>query len=75
MSISQDVSNAIRTGVLVIAGSVLASVVMVAIWIQALPEITPIDVLIMAAIMPMLIAPVFCYFVLKDHIRAARLSA
>ena len=59
MSISQDVSNAIRTGVLVIAGSVLASVVMVAIWIQALPEITPIDVLIMAAIMPMLIAPVF----------------
>lgn len=74
MSISQDVSNAIRTGVLVIAGSVLASVVMVAIWIQALPEITPIDVLIMAAIMPMLIAPVFCYFVLKDHIRAARLA-
>lgn len=74
MSISQDVSNAIRTGVLVIAGSVLASVVMVAIWIQALQEITPIDVLIMAAIMPMLIAPVFCYFVLKDHIRAARLA-
>jgi len=74
MSISQDVLDAIRTGVLVVAGSVLASVVIVAIWLQTQTTIEPINVLIMAASLPTLIAPAFCYFILRDHIRAARLA-
>ena len=71
---SRDVMRALCTGLLITFGSVLASIVVVGIWVQAQTDIQRSDVLLMALILPMTIAPGVCLFILRDRMRTERLA-
>ena len=71
---SGDIRNAVRMGVLITVGSILASGLFVSAWLQLAPRVGAADIIFMAFLLPALIAPVVSFFVLRDRLRAERFA-
>ncbi len=66
--------KAILTGALITAGSVLASVVPVWIWLQIDPVIDHASIYASCIVLPMIIAPTCSFFILRAQMNAERLA-
>ena len=66
--------KAIRTGALITAGSVLASLVPTWIWLQIDPVVDHASVYILCVVLAMIIAPTCSFFVLRAQMKAERLA-
>lgn len=74
MTISKEVRRAIGFGVLITLGAIVLAVVPVIAWLAMDPVTTRSDTLLRAILLPLLIAPICSFFILRADMRSRDLA-